>query len=205
MLRLIPTQAVLLLTLTPGMAQETTPSELARDADSPAAAADLETLAEFTVPGEPHEVLAGTVGTWDLTIRTWRTPEGEPLESRGSAVGRWILGERFVETTYSGSVMDKPFEGLKIEGYDKVVREYVSTWRDNLGTYTIILRGSCDSDCSKRTLTGQFMDPVSRQQLTIKGVTTLTTEDSYLYESFIVTPAGGEFKNMELEAERRAP
>ena len=80
---------------------------------------DAESLTELTVPGEPHELLAGTVGEWDLTIRTWSSPDAEPVESKGTASGRWILGERFVETTYQGEVMGRAFEALKIEGYEK--------------------------------------------------------------------------------------
>lgn len=181
-------------TLTPATTQapdsERTPDE------------DFEPL---TVPGEPHEVLADTVGEWDLTIRVWSTPEGEPTETRGTASGHWILGERFVETTYKGEVMGRAFEGLKIEGYENAAEEYVSTWRDNLGTYTLVFRGRCDDPCSVRTMIADFLDPVSDQKLKVKGVTTISETDSYLYESFIVTPDGREFKNMELAAERRQP
>ncbi len=50
-----------------------------------------ESLSELTVPGEPHELLAGTVGDWSLTIRVWTAPDTEPVESTGSATGRWFL------------------------------------------------------------------------------------------------------------------
>lgn len=164
---------------------------------------DAESLTELTVPGEPHELLAGTVGDWDLTIRIWSSPDAEPVESKGTASGRWILGERFVETTYQGEVMGRAFEALKIEGYEKATSEYVSTWRDNLGTYTTIFRGQCDSTCATRTMTADFHDPVSARKLKIKGVTTIGEEDGYTYESFVVTPDGTEFKNMELVAKPR--
>jgi len=163
-----------------------------------------ESLEDLTIPGKPHEVLAGTVGEWSLTLRVWSAPEGEPVETTGTATGRWILGERFVETTYQGEVMGRPFEALKIEGYEKVSEEYVSTWRDNLGTYTLIFEGTCGDDCRERTMIATFKDPISKQQLRIKGLTTLTGEDSYSYESYILMPDGSEFKNMELLAERRS-
>jgi hypothetical protein len=161
-------------------------------------------LEDLTVPGKPHEVLAGTVGEWSLSIRVWSAPEGEPTETTGTATGRWILGERFVETTYQGEVMGRPFEALKIEGYEKAKEQYVSTWRDNLGNYTLIFEGACGDDCSKRTMIASFQDPISKQQLRIKGLTTLTGDDSYSYESYILMPDGSEFKNMELLAERRS-
>lgn len=166
----------------------------------------LEDLEELSVPSEPHELLATTVGTWDVRIRIWSDPdpEAEPAsETQGTAVGRWILGERFVETTYKGEVLGRPFEGLKIEGFDKAEEKYVSTWRDNLGTYTLVFKGICEDSCVERTMTASFLDPVSKGTFRVKGVTTISGEDTYTYESFVITPNGKEFKNMELDAKRR--
>jgi hypothetical protein len=165
-----------------------------------------ESLEALTVPGEPHELLDGTVGEWTLTIRVWSAPGAEPVESTGSATGRWILGDRFVETRFEGEVMGRPFEALKIEGFENVSEEYVSTWRDNLGTYTMIFRGRCGTTCEIRTMTAEFRDPITAKKLKIKGVTTLTDEEGgYTYESFVIAPDGQEFKNMELVAKHSAP
>ena len=73
-----------------------------------------------------------------------------------------------------------------------------------MGTYTMFFRGGCDEDCLVRTVSAEITDPVSGQKLTNKRVTTTVDENSYTYESFIVTPSGAEFKNMELVAQRRA-
>lgn len=167
---------------------------------------DLDDLESFSIPGEPHELLATTVGSWDVTIRIWSDPdpEAEPTsETEGTAVGRWILGQRFVETVYEGEVLGRPFEGLKIEGFEKAIEKYVSTWRDNLGTYTLVFKGECEDSCRERTMTGTFTDPVSKLPFRLKGVTTIEDEDNYTYQSFVITPNGQEFKNMELEARRR--
>ena len=192
------------VSVTPGGAQEEEPSQLEDDATAALNEESEVDLEELTIPGAPHELLAGTVGDWDLTIRIWTAPDTEPVESAGTASGRWILGERFVETTYAGTVMEREFEALKIEGYEKASSEYVTTWRDKLGTYTMIFRGRCDTTCLTRTMTAEFLDPVSDTKLKIKGVTTLTEDEGYTYESFVVTPDGKEFKNMELVAARPA-
>jgi hypothetical protein len=92
-----------------------------------------EGLEALTVPSDPHELLAGTVGDWALTIRVWSAPNTEPQESAGTATGRWILGERFVQTTFEGEVMGREFEALKIEGYENATQEYVSTWPARCG------------------------------------------------------------------------
>lgn len=190
-----------------GIALSLTAGDLsARQEDSNDKEIDLEELESFAVPSEPHELLATTVGSWDVTIRIWSDPdpEAEPAsETEGTAVGRWILGERFVETIYEGEVLGRPFEGLKIEGFDKAEEKYISTWRDNLGTYTLIFKGECEESCEERTMTGTFVEPVSKDVFRIKGVTTIQDEDAYIYESYVLTPNGKEFRNMELYARRR--
>lgn len=171
--------------------------------DEPAAESPRSRLAALGVPGTHHEYLEPGVGSWELTIKVWRTPDSEPVMSAGSAEARWILGGRFVETTYAGEVLGRPFEARSVEGYDNHAKEYVSTWRDTMGTYTMLFRGGCEEDCQVRTVSADITDPASGQKLTNKRVTTMVEENSYTYESFIVTPSGAEFKNMELVAKRR--
>ena len=138
-----------------------------------------------------------------MTIRVWTHPKSEPVETRGSATAKWILGDHFVETRLEGEVLDTAFEGLRIEGYDVAASRFVSTWRDSRGTYTLVFDGKCDATCAIRTMTADFIDPVSKTELGIKSVTTIISDDSYRYESYIVTPSGTEIKNMEFEATRK--
>lgn len=174
-------------------------------ADDPAPESRRSRLAALGAPGKYHEYLAAGIGSWELTIQVWRTPDGEPVVSAGKAEAHWILENRFVETSYEGEILGHPFEARSVEGYDNQAKEYVSTWRDTMGTYTMTFRGDCDEECQVRTVSAEITDPVSGQKLTNKRVTTVVDENSYTYESYIVTPSGAEFKNMELVAQRRAP
>lgn len=158
---------------------------------------------EITGPGSPQNHLAATVGEWEMTIRAWTSPNSEPQETRGSASSRWILGENFVQTRLEGEVLGTAFEGLRIEGYDVAASKFVSTWRDSRGTYTLVFNGKCDATCGIRTMTANFTDPISKTELSIKSVTTIIDDDSYRYESYIVTPSGTEIKNMEFDAVRK--
>ena len=122
-------------------------------------------------PGEYHEALEPLVGDWDLTFRIWTTEAGEPLETYGSAVNRWILDKRFVRMVYQAELLGREFEGQRVVGYDNQAEEFVATWRDNLGTYTLVFSGKCDDVlCRQRTMTADITDPVSGQQLKNKGV-----------------------------------
>ena len=122
-------------------------------------------------PGEFHESLEPLVGDWNLTFRIWTTAEGEPLETYGKAESRWILDKRFVRMIYKGELLGRDFEGQRVLGYDNQAGKFVATWRDSLGTYTLIFEGSCDDVlCRQRTMTADLTDPVSGQNLKNKSV-----------------------------------
>ncbi len=189
-------------------------------------------------PGPFHASLEPEVGEWDLTLRLWTDPTGEPVESRGTAETRWILDGRFVETRLLGDALGRSFEARIIEGYDNNDKQYVRTWRDTLGTYTMVYRGTANTEGTVRTLVAQFTDPGSGLALRNRAVIThgegfppatpeAETETAegaspaaraapapeppdpeligkvYLYQSFLITPDGTEYKNLELEARRR--
>lgn len=122
-------------------------------------------------PGEFHEALEPLIGEWDLTFRVWTTADGEPLETSGKAVNSWILDKRFVRMVYQGELLGREFEGQRVVGYDNQAAEFVATWRDNLGTYTLVFQGKCDDVlCRQRTMTAEITDPLSGQQLKNKGI-----------------------------------
>lgn len=159
--------------------------------------------AELYSPGDARQHLEVMVGEWSMGVHFWSAPDTEPEVSNASASSSWLLGERFVQTVFTGEIQGRPFEGLRIEGFDEAAEEFVTTWRDNRGTHTLVFRGQCDSGCRLRTMTAELTDPGSQLKLQVKAVTTLVDENSYTYESFIVTPSGSEFKNLELVATRR--
>jgi hypothetical protein len=194
--------------------------------DEPAGTADETTedgasadpLAEITEPGEHHEHLDLLAGDWDLTIRVWSSPDGEPVESAGTAEARWILGGRFLWTIYRGEVFGNAFEAWSIEGYDNQAKEYVGTWRDTQGTYTLIYRGKCKlpplaegetreetvPDGTYREMTTKLTDPVSQEELDIRTELRIEGEDQFIQESFVVLSEEESLKNLELVGRRHS-
>lgn len=154
-------------------------------------------------PGDPRKHLEVMVGDWVTAVHFWAAPDTEPEVSSGTAGSTWLLGERFVQSVFTGEIQGQAFEGLRIEGFDEAASEFVTTWRDNRGTHTLVFRGQCDSGCRVRTMTAELIDPGSQMKLQVKAITTIVDENSYTYESYIVTPSGNEFKNLEFVATRR--
>ncbi len=171
-------------------------------ADTPAESG-MDTLRKLALPGEHHAGLQPIVGEWETELKIWLSLDAEPIVTTGEAVTHWILGGRFVETTYRAEFMGQPFEGKGVEGYDNYAKEYVGTWRDTLGTYTMLFKGQCEDDCRVRTMVAQFTEPVSGQRMISRTVTTVIDDVSYKFESFLVAPDGKTFKNLEITARRK--
>ncbi len=173
------------------------------EAAEPSTASDSDDLRALTLPGDNHQHLQAIVGEWETELKIWLSPEAEPIVATGEAESHWILGGRFVETTYRAEFMGRPFEGRGVEGYDNHAAEYVGTWRDTMGTYTMLYKGQCEEDCRVRTMVAQFTEPLSGRQLTARTVTTVLDDANYRLESFLVAPDGKSFKNLEITARRK--
>lgn len=163
-----------------------------------------EKFARISSPGEHHAHLGRQAGEWEAEIRIWAAPETEPIVTPGVIESHWILGGRFLETTFRGELFGEPFEGKGVDGYDNYAKKYVGTWRDNLGTLTLLFKGECTDDGTVRTMMADLTDPISGKALRNKAVTTFSLEeDTYTYASFLVAPDGTEFQNFEMKARRK--
>lgn len=108
----------------------------------------LEAWTSARTPGEAHEHLARRAGVWDLTTRTWSEETVEPVVTRATAHRRMILGGRYLEERVEAEVLDAPFEGFGVTGYDNVRGRWWSTWMDTMSTAPVhtVSRGSAGGD-----------------------------------------------------------
>ncbi len=191
------------------------------DSDEAAEEPAVDPIAELTEPGEHHEHLDLLAGDWDLTIRVWQAPDGEPIEAAGTAEARWILDRRFLWTIYRTELFDRPFEAWSIEGYDNQSKEYVGTWRDTQGTYTLVYRGKCKQPPRPedpedetevepvpagtfREMKTKLTDPVSGEKLDVRTELRIQEDGSgFVQESFVDISAEESIKNLELVGRRR--
>ena len=210
------------------VAQEDPASEVG---DEAAEEEVLDPLNQLTRPGEHHEHLDRLAGDWDLTIRVWTSPDGEAIESAGTAEARWILDGRFLWTIYRAQLFGQPFEAWSIEGYDNQAKEYVGTWRDTQGTYTLVYRGKCRTgpppregeeekekekekkkeeeapapgpEGSFREMSTKLTDPVSGEKLDIRTEIRILDDGGFIQESFIDLSDEESLKNLEIVGRRR--
>lgn len=153
-------------------------------------------------PGEPHKAFAKTVGKWK--VKSWVQMDPSAPAETGDATAEFstILGGRHLVQKYNGKMMGQPFEGRGTSSYDNVTGEYVDTWTDTMSTGISVMKGKMSGNVI--TQTGSMMDAVTKKNVDMKSVGTMTDDNTMKFEMFMSGPDGKMFKCMELNYTRAA-
>lgn len=165
-------------------------------------AAMMEAWQAAMTPGEAHAELAALAGTFEVMTRMWMDPSAPPSDTLGTCVNELVLGGRFLAQKVTGEVMGMPFEGLSYMGYDNVLKEYVSTWIDNMGTGIMNARGTKKSDGTIE-MVAEYPDPATGRMVKFREVFTIADPDHHSMVMYVVNPDGTETKNMEVHYTRK--
>ena len=156
----------------------------------------------YSTPGDIHKMIAKADGEWKSEMTYWMAPGTQPMKSSGTCVNRMILGGRYQETKQSGSIMDMPFEGVGIMGYDNARKVFMLSWVDNMGTGIMNMEGTWDEATQSLTLTGKQPDPVSGKDMSMRQVIKWIDDNNEVMEMYS-TMDGKEFKNLEIKYTRK--
>ena len=170
--------------------------------EEPAADPMAELMAAMA-PGEHHEHLKKTLGSWKTEGKFWLDPASpEPVLSNGTATFKPAMDGRYVVQDYKAEFMGEPFHGVGTTGYDTLKGQYVATWIDNMSTTIYIETGSCDGEGVTNTYTGSMPDPASGVSLKTRTLLTVH-DDTMVMETWMTPPDGGDdYKTMEIRNKR---
>ena len=138
------------------------------------------------------------VGNWKTESKFWMDPSQPPMTTLGKATSQLIMGGRFLQSEFTGDFMGMPFQGLGIDGYDRVQEKFVSVWMDNMGTMIMKMEGSLDDSGKILTMTSEYIDPMTRKPSKMKTVTTIVSDTEHKFEYFTPGPDGKFFRGMEM-------
>jgi hypothetical protein len=159
----------------------------------------MEAVMKLLQPGEHHEHMAQTVGKWKTVAKMWQMPGAPPTESEGTSEVVAVMDGRYFKTTYDGTFMGQPFNGMGIDGYDNIRKKHVGSWIDTMGTGIMNYEGTCSDDHKVLTTYAEVDDPMSGQRIKMRQVTTSIDKDHFKYEAFAKNPMGeGEMQVMEI-------
>lgn len=157
----------------------------------------MEAYKKMMALNENHAFLKNFVGEWDVKTTAWMQPGAEPIEAKNSAAAELIFGGRFLKLNFKGQMFGQPFEGLQIVGYDNLKKKFNTFWIDSSSTAFFLTEGIFDKDKKTITETGTWADPVTEGSIKVRAITTLVSQDEYVYQMFMAGPDGNEFKSME--------
>jgi len=165
--------------------------------------ARMEAWQKAAAPGEIHKKLEPFVGTFDARVRMWSDPSKPPEDSTGTMTSTWVLGNRFVQQNYEGSMMGEPFNGMGYVGYDNVSKKIQSVWMDSASTGMMWMTGTADASGKTMNAKGSMSDPMSGHVLPIEDKITVVDNDHHKMEMFTKGPGGKPMKVMEIEYTRK--
>ncbi|OGD21673.1 MAG: hypothetical protein A2W03_17205 [Candidatus Aminicenantes bacterium RBG_16_63_16] len=164
----------------------------------------MEIMMKYGTPAKEHEYLKKYVGTWDVETKSWEKPGAEPMVGKGSMKGEILFEGRYLRTSFESTMMNMPFKGLQIMGYDLYQKKYVAIWIDNMSTAFAPTTGTLDPTGKVFTETGLWPDPMTGGTSKVKIVTTWLADGKYKFEMFMPGPAGKDIKWMEITYTKRS-
>ena len=94
--------------------------------------------------GPPPEIMAlsSMVGTWDAAMELRMDPNAEFMPNPGVAVYSMVAGGAALQCDYSSNMMGMPFVGLGLTTYHRDLKQWTTTWIDNIGGHSSVYTGT---------------------------------------------------------------
>src|SRR5262249_46381647 len=125
-------------------------------------------------------------------------PNRPSEESDGTSEGTMLFGGRYVQVVHKGTLNGQPFEGMMLTGYDNIGKKYVSEWIDNMGTSFVHYDGTYDKRVKRLFMGARLVDPMTRQPVKVRAVTTFVDPSSWTYEEFATPDGGKEWQSLKI-------
>ena len=192
---------ILALGMSVAQAEQVRPAQPPMD---PAKQAAMEAMQRLGSPSEAHQALEPLAGSWTYTARWWMSPDAAPESMTGTATNTLVFGGRFLKEEVRGQTEGQPpFEGIGFTGYDNIRKEYQSIWLDNMATGMMVGGGQFDAATKTLTDQGDFSCPLTMEtHRPFRSVWRIIDQDHNVYENYMRTPDGREFKAMEINYSR---
>lgn len=153
-------------------------------------------------PGEIHKAMAKMAGSYTTTSKFWIKPGDKPMESEGVAKLTSILGGRFLRETASGTMLGKPYQSLKLWGYNSDAGHFESTWIYTGSTAQMTLVGNSKDDGKTVDWTATVLGKKDAK-MTLSVQTRLIDDDHFVVELSMKTPDGKKGPTMETTYTRK--
>ena len=171
---------------------------LAQDNKDEQAAAQQKWM-EYMTPSSAHKMMAKSVGEWTTHMEMWSAPGAGSMKSDGVCKSEMILGGRYMQSKYSGTVMGQPFDGISTDGFDNAKQVYVNTWVDNMGTGIMHAEGKYDDATKTVNYVGTMFDPIQNMDVTYRQTMKMIDDKHMVMEMYNISKDNKEYKSLHVE------
>jgi len=137
-------------------------------------------LENAMTPGEGQKRLDPLIGTFNVAIKIWVTPEGPPIETTAASVNTWVLGGRFVQMMLNGDAPNAPFSGTGHIGYDNVSKNYQASWMDTGSTAITLYTGKLDAAGKSALMKGSIANAITGKPSPVELRMSINADGSHL-------------------------
>lgn len=162
-----------------------------------------EQWAALSRPGPAHRLLDNLVGEWDVSLTFWSDPKSAGASSIGRSQIAWVLGKRFVQEQFSGTIAGEEYSGVGIMGYDNGSRSFKTVWADSQNTALTTSSGTLDSSTNTLLLESEVYDPLVSGVKRVQSRLQIQSPDLYTFVMTDTSPEGQEFTSLEMRYQRR--
>ena len=152
---------------------------------------------EISLESGIQQKLQSFIGDWEGTTKTWFEPNVVADESPMKGTIRPILGGRFLQHEYQGSLSGKPFEGIATYGFDIANNKSQSAWIDSFHMSTGILLSEGPPLESGFSVLGSYGGPDIPEQWGWRTTIELTNPNELVITAYNISPEGQEDKATE--------
>ena len=154
-------------------------------------------------PGEPHAALRRFIGEWEAQGRMWRSPDSSvpPLEGSVTLSAELVMGGRFLVERMTSQPPSRPFESIRVVGYDNLSGRYEGATYDSRGTNIIRLVGEMNT-AGELVLNSSYTDLGTGAPVTRRTVRKVISENEWIETGF-ETHGGSERRVTEIRARKK--
>jgi Protein of unknown function (DUF1579) len=158
---------------------------------------------KFGQPGPEHKLLQPLVGHWQAKMRCWMDPNEAPKVSEGEVVRKAIFDGRFIAEEVTGEIMNHPFKGIGLMGYDRAKKKFVASWVDNMDTAIRECHGTYDETNKTWTFKHEGTCPITNKHVTMRDTLRIVSDNEQQMDMYRQLGDEKEFKTMEITLKRQ--
>jgi Protein of unknown function (DUF1579) len=160
-------------------------------------------IEKYGSPGPEHKQLEPLVGSWTAQVSCWMDPNQPAAKSEGTAERKWIMDGRYVEEHFTGKLMDKPFHGLGIVGFDRAKSKFTCLWLDSVVTTMEMSAGTYDESTKTFTFKHEGECPITHKHVRTRNTLRLVSADEQRMDMYRQLGDEKEMKMMEITFTRK--